>query len=338
MTVGDKTRALKTAARKHMEETGETSLQAAMQHVRREYEQGQHGDDGDQQERMGFEEAPYADEYEYRPRVTGTGYFIAWGVQELLGLGQVQQLVQHAEKDGQPDAPDPITCYLCDERIDVTREEVVHVGITLREVQQPGAPKPSELQFPVWTHDRCGHTRVWSWSQLTLARRRRNLPISTADLPPKQHRRGRTPIEDYYVFTMPENSPPVFYLQPGDDHRHGPIGFRADRLSDGLPALDLSRSEPRVLTEWSIAADRTGLLYIERQGTGRWYQPPTPWSPPPEWLAAAHYHGTAIFLTAPAGSVPTEKFDAGTSNLADLLGVGRNDLLFGAVMTVSGLA
>ncbi|WP_062012220.1 hypothetical protein [Streptomyces hygroscopicus] len=93
---------------------------------------------------------------------------------------------------------------------------------------------------------------------------------------------------------MPENSPPVFYLQPGDAHWHGPLGFRADRLSDGLPALDLSREAPRVLEEWSITADRTGLLYISRQGTGRSYQPPTPWAPPPEWLAAAHYHGTAI--------------------------------------------
>ncbi|MET8582210.1 hypothetical protein ABZX39_15160 [Streptomyces collinus] len=223
--------------------------------------------------------------------------------------------------------------------IDVTREEVVHVGISLREVQQPGAPAPTELQFPVWTHDECGHTRVWSWSQLTLARRRRNLPVATADLPPKQHRRGRAPIEDYYVFTVPDGSAPVFYLQPGDEHRHGSLGFRADRLSDGLPGLDLSREATRALDEWSIAADRTGLLYIKRQGTGRWYLPPAPWSPPSEWLAAAHYHGTAIFLTAPAGSVPTAKFDAGaSSNLVDLLAVGRNDLLFGTVMTVNGLA
>lgn len=338
--MGDKNRALKAAARRYMEESGETSLQAAMRHVRREYEQGQHSDDDapDDQERMGFDEAPYADEHEHRPRVTGTAYFTAWGVQELLGLDQVQQLVQHCEKDGQPDASDPITCHLCDKPVDVTREDVVHIGIALREVQRPGESKPTELQFPVWTHDACGQTRVWSWSQLTLARRRRNLPVSTADLPPKQHRRGRTPIEDYYVFSMPENSPPVFYLQPGDEHRHGPLGFRADRLSDGLPTLDLAREAPRLLEEWSIAADRTGLLYIERQGTGRWYQPPTPWAPPPEWLAAAHYHGTAIFLTAPAGSVPSAKFDAGaSSNLVDLLAVGRNDLLFGAAMAVTGL-
>ncbi|MFK0159181.1 hypothetical protein ACIQVK_44810 [Streptomyces sp. NPDC090493] len=338
--MGDKNRALRAAARKYMEESGETSLQKAMQHVRRQYEQGQHGDDlADDQERMGFDEAPYADEYEYRPRVTGTAYFIAWGVQELLGLDQVQQLVQHGEKHGQPDASDPITCHLCDRPIDVTREEVVHVGIALLQgAQRPGAQMPQEVQLPVWTHDECGHTRVWSWSQLALARRRRNLPINPADLPPKQHRRGRTPVEDYYVFTMPEDSPPLFYLQPGDEHRHGLLGFRADRLSDGLPALDLSREAPRALEEWSIAADRTGLLYIERKGPGRWYQPPSPWAPPPEWLAAAHYHQGAIFLTAPAGSVSTQKLDAGTSNLVDLLSVSRNDLLFGAVMTVTGLA
>ncbi|MER6109325.1 hypothetical protein [Streptomyces hirsutus] len=333
--MGAKNQALKNAARRRMAETGQ-SYEAALKDVRREYEQGQHSDD-DHQERMGFDEAAHADEH--RPRVTGTGYFIAWGVRELLGLDQVQQLVQHAEKDGQPDAPDPIICHLCDKPIDVTREEVVHVGIALREVQPPGEPKPIELQFPVWTHDQCGHTRVWSWSQLALERRRRRLPIDTADLPPKEHRRGRTPVEDYYVFPTPENSPPVFYLQPGDAHRCGPLGFRADRLSDGLPALDLSREEPRTLTEWSIAADRTGLLYIERKGTGRWYQRPTPWQPGPEWLAAAHYHRSAIFLTAPADSVPTAKFDpAAGGNLQDLLAVGRNDLLFGAVMTVTGLA
>ncbi|MER7497048.1 hypothetical protein ABT033_31185 [Streptomyces pharetrae] len=332
--MGAKNQALRNAARRRMAETGQ-SYEAALKDVRREYEQGQHSED-DHQERMGFDEAPYADEH--RPRVLGTGYFIAWGVQELLGLDQVKQLVQHAEKDGQPDAPDPITCHLCDKPIDVTREEVVHVGIVLREVQRPGASKPTELQFPVWTHDECGCTRVWSWSQLALERRRRNLPIDTADLPPKQPRRGRTPIEDYYVFTMPENSPPVFYLQPGDAHRHGPLGFRADRLSDGLPALDLTREEARTLEEWSIVANRAGLLYIERQGTGRWYQPPTPWAPPPGWLAAAHYHRKAIFLTAPADSVPTAKLDAGArSNLTDLLAVGQNDLLFGATMPVTGL-
>ncbi|GAA4339629.1 hypothetical protein GCM10023086_74760 [Streptomyces venetus] len=130
----------------------------------------------------------------------------------------------------------------------------------------------------------------------------------------------------------------MFYMQPGDAHRHGPLGFRADRLSDGLPALDLSREAPRVLEEWSIVANRTGLLYIERRGTGRWYQPPAPWAPPPEWLAAAHYHGKAIFLTAPAGSIPATNLDTGTGDLSGLLAVGRRAELFGAVMTVTGLA
>jgi hypothetical protein len=49
--VGDKNRALKNAARKYMEQTGETSLQAALQHVRREYEQGSLGEEAP--ERMG---------------------------------------------------------------------------------------------------------------------------------------------------------------------------------------------------------------------------------------------------------------------------------------------
>ncbi|WP_345670865.1 hypothetical protein [Streptomyces similanensis] len=332
--MGDKNRALRAAARKYMDESGETSLQAAMQHVRHKHEQGQHSED-DYQERMGFAEAPYADEH--RPQVRGTAYFIAWGAQELLGLDQIQQLVEHAEKAGQPGVQDPIICHLCDEPLDVTREKAVQVGIALREVQRPGAPKPTELTFPVWTHDACGHTRVWAWSQLTLERRRRNLPVATKDLPPKQHRRGRTAVEDYFVFPVPEAGPPVFYLQPGDAHRHGPLGFRADRLSDGLPELDLSQEGLRVLDEWSIAADRTGLHYIERQNTGRWYQPPKPWSPSAEWLAAAHYHQAAMFLTAPAGSIPTAKLDTGSGNLTDLLGVGRDGLLFGALMTVTGL-
>ncbi|MFJ4880157.1 hypothetical protein ACIP93_33785 [Streptomyces sp. NPDC088745] len=335
--MGDKNRALKAAARKHMEETGETSLQAAMQHARREYERGQRDGDEDLQERMGFDEAAAGNEY--RPSPLGTAYFIGWGVQELLGMDQVRQFVQHAEKNGTPGAADPITCHLCDKPITVTREKEVHLGLVLREGRRPGGLTPTELQFPVWTHGQCGHPRVWSWSQLTLERRRRGLPVATADLPPKQHRRGRTsPIEDYYVFTVPENSPPVFYLQPGEAHRHGPLGFRADRLSDGLPELDLTRDEPRALDEWSITADRGGLLYIERKGNGRWHQPPTPWAPPPEWMAAAHYHQSAIFLTAPAGSISSATFDAGPhGNLSDLLAVGRNDLLFGAVMAVTGI-
>jgi hypothetical protein len=330
--MGAKSQALKNAARRRMAETGQ-SYEAALRDVRREYEQGQFGTEADS-DGMGFGEA--AEPGEYRSPTYVTGYFFAWGARELLGEGQERQLVDHAEEHGQPDAADPIVCHLCDKPIDVTREREVHVGLALREVQRPGQTGMTELQFPVWTHESCGHTRVWAWSQLALERRRRGLPIDTADLPPKQHRRGG-PTEDYFVFTVPEDSPPVFYLQPGDPHRHGPLGFRADRLSDGLPPLDLTREGPRSLSEWSIAADRSGLLYIERQGTGHWYQPPRPWSPPPAWLAAAHYHGGAIFLTAPAGSVPAAQLNAGTGDLSALLPVGRADVLFGAVMTVTGL-
>ncbi|MFD7763615.1 hypothetical protein [Streptomyces microflavus] len=331
--MGAKNQALKNAARDRMAETGQ-SYEAALRDVRREYEQGQHGNQ-DHQDPMGFDEAPAAEEY--RPTARGTAYFAAWGAQEQLGLDQVQQLVQHAEKHGVPDAYDPITCHLCDKPIVVTQEEAVHLGLILGKVQHPGTPGSVELQMPVWTHEACGHARVWSWSQLTLERRRRNLPVDTADLPAKQHRRGRKRVEDFFVFTVPENSPPLFYLQPGEEHRHGPQGFRADRLSDGLPALDLTRESARALDAWSIAADRTGLLHIERKGTGRWYQPPVPWTATPQWLAAAHYHQGAIFLTAPAGSVPTDQLEAGTGDLSALLPVGRQELLFGARMTVTGL-
>jgi hypothetical protein len=325
--VGAKNQALKNAARRRMEQTGQ-SYEAALQDVRREYEKGR-------QDPMGFGEATGGEEH--RPPTAVTGYFVAWGVQELLGRDQVLQLMEHAEKHGQPDTADPIECHLCDRPIDVTREQEVHIGLTLREIQHPGEQRPTELQFPAWTHPGCGRSRVWSWSQLTLERRRRGLPVETGDLPPKQHRRGRPPVEDYYVFTMPQDSPPLFYIQPGEPHRHGPLGFRADRLSDGLPPLDLSREEPRTLPEWSIVADRTGLLHIERQGTGRWYQPPRPWSPPADWMAAAHYHRRALFLTAPTGSIPTARLDAGTGDLSDLLTVGRGDMLFGAAMPVTGL-
>ncbi|MGW6603551.1 hypothetical protein [Streptomyces sp. NPDC055036] len=316
----DSNQARKNASRRRNQQTGQ-GYQAAQQAVQRE--------------RMGFDDA--AGPTEYRPQTAGTGYFCAWGAEELLGTEQLSMLVEHAEQHGRPDAADKIMCSLCDKPIDVTREPEVHVGLALREDQPPGEPV-TEMTFPVWTHESCGHTRVWSWSQLTLERRRRGLRVDTADLPPKEHRRNRVPVEDYFMFTASPNSAPLFYLQPGSDHRHGPLGFRADRLSDGLPALDLSRQQARTLPEWSIAADRTGLSHVERQGTGRWYQPPRPWSPPAAWLAAAHYHQSVIFLTAPAGSVPTAQLETGTGDLSALLAVGRADLLFGARMTVTGLA
>lgn len=327
--MGAKNQALKNAARRRAAETGQ-SYEAALKDVRREYESG--GLDDDHQELMGFDEAAAADR---RPRPGATGYFVAWGVQELLGADQVREVVEHGEKCGQPGAADPIVCYLCDQLIDVTREREVHLGLALIETPDPGRPRPAETMLPVWTHEGCGRARVWAWSQLSLERRRRGLPVDTASLPPKEHRRGARTVEDYYVFTVSENSPPLFYLQPGNAHRHGPAGFRADRLSDGLPPLVLAREEARGLPEWSIAADRTGLLYIARQGTGRWYQPPAPWTPPADWLVAAHYHRSAIVLTAPAGTVPTAQLEAGTGDLSALLAAGRDEVLFGARMTVT---
>ncbi|GGZ82946.1 hypothetical protein [Streptomyces rubiginosohelvolus] len=335
--MGAKQQALKNAARRRMEETGQ-SYEAALQDVRREYEQGRTGDEGEQHNpTMGFDEAAGTAEYSSPTYVTG--YFVAQGVSDLADEGQIRQLIAHAEKHGQPGHHDPIVCFLCDEPVVVTKEREVHVGLALREVQQPGKPKPTELQMPVWTHERCGRTRVWSWSQITLERRRRGLPVETDSLPPKQHRRrGQKPIEDYFVFSVPEDSPPVFYLQPGQDDRHGPLGFRADRLSDGLPPLDLSRQDAAARPEWVLAADRSGLLHIERRGMGRWYQPSNPWTASPAWLAAAHYHQSVIFLTAPAASVSPAALERGGSDLSDLLGVGREGFLFGCRATIQGLA
>ncbi|MEU2078595.1 hypothetical protein [Streptomyces sp. NPDC013489] len=337
--MGAKQQALKNAARRRMAETGQ-SYEAALQDVRREYEQGRIGDEHDEPRNpMGFDEAADATEYSSPTSTYVTGYFVAKGVHELADDGQLRQLIDHAEKHGQPGHHDPILCNLCDEPVVVTKEREVHVGLALREVQQPGHSKPTELQFPVWTHEGCGHTRVWSWSQLTLERRRRNLPIETSSLPPKQHRRrGRQPVEDFFAFSVPEDSPPVFYLQPGEADRHGPMGFRADRLSDGLPPLDLTRQDPPERSDWVIAADRSGPLHIEHRGMGRWYQPSRPWTTFPAWLAAAHYHQSVIFLTAPAGSVAPAVLEQGGSDLSDLLAVGRQDLLFGCRMTIQGLS
>ncbi|MDI3390137.1 hypothetical protein QIS99_28685 [Streptomyces sp. B-S-A8] len=334
--MGAKNHALKSAARRRADRTGQ-SYEAALQDVRREYERGAFADDGQEQpETMGFAEPVGASEYRKSSYVTG--YMVAWGVQELVDEDQLLALVEHAEKHGKPGATDPLVCFLCDRPVVVTREREVHLGLALRKVQRPGQREATELQMPVWTHEECGGTRIWSWSQLALERRRRRLHVDEADLPPKERRRGFTPTEDYCVFTAPDDSPPLFYLQPGDGHRHGPLGFRADRLSDGLPAVDFTQGdEPRPLPEWTIASDRTGLLHIERQGTGRWYQPPAPWTPPAAWLAAAHYHGTAIFLTAPAGSVPPEHLEVAAGDLSDLIAVGRDQLLYGGVMTISGL-
>jgi len=331
--MGAKTQALKNAARRRMAETGQ-SYEAALQDVRREYAQGNFADDGPERDPYGFEEASGREEY--RPPTSVTGYFFAWGARELAGEEQLGMLTRHAEQYGKPGSEDPIVCHLCDKPIAVTYEPEVHVGLVLREVVRPGETRTTELQMPVWTHESCGKSRVWSWSQLTLERRRRGLPVETADLPPKLHRRGN-PVEDYFVFSTPEDSPPVFYLQPGEANRHGALGFRADRLSDGLAPLDLTREDVRAMPEWRIVVDPTGLTWIEREGTGRWYQPPRPWSPPTEWLAAAHYHQVAVFLTAPAGSVPPAQMDACTGDLSALLAVGRSDVLFGARMAITGL-
>jgi hypothetical protein len=328
--MGAKQQALRNAARRRMTETGQT-YEAALRDVRREYEQGGAADqDSADERRFGFEDASAE---EYRRPTYATGYFVAWGVMELMGEDQVTTLVDHAEASGEPGA-DPIVCHLCDRPVEVRTESEVHVGIALRDVVREG--KPLELQFPVWTHEQCGQTRVWSWSQLTLERRRRRLPIDQADLPPKQHRSAAR-VEDYFVFTVPQDSPPVFYLQPGQGDRHGLLGFRADRLSDGFPELDLSREAPALLDEWSIQADAAGLQYIERKGTGRWYQPPAPWTPPTDWLAAAHYHQGAIFLTAPADSIPAQRLETSTGDLSDLIAVGRADVLFGGIIAISGL-
>ncbi|MFC1405672.1 MULTISPECIES: hypothetical protein [Streptacidiphilus] len=102
--------------------------------------------------------------------------------------------------------------------------------------------------------------------------------------------------------------------------------------------MDLTRPQLGGLAEWSVEADRTGLHYIQRNGTGRWYQPPVPWTPPADWLAAAHYFETFLFLTAPADSIPTQRLETAAGDLSDLVAVGRRDVLFGGIMSINGLA
>ncbi|BDT39478.1 hypothetical protein [Streptomyces yaizuensis] len=268
----------------------------------------------------------------YRPVGGGLIAFpVAWGARELLSTGEIAALVRHAEKSGGPGAPDPLICHLCDGPVDIEREVEVHLGLVLLQPQGE-----EETLMPVWTHERCGHTRVWSWSQLTEERHRRGLPVSPADLPAQRTVPAEPREGDFYVFTEPPGSPPVFYLQPGTPPEHEWSGWRADHLSAGLPPLDLTREQARALPEWTIASNRDRLRWIARRGTGRWYQPPSPWKPGPAWLAAARRHGSAIFLTAPAGSVPTARLAAGTGDLSPLAAVGRAGLLFGARMTITG--
>jgi hypothetical protein len=320
--MGAKAQALKNAARLRAAKTGQ-SYEAALGDVRREYEQG------------GADEPPHtpppaADPYEYRPLRSVTGYMFAWGVQELIGEDGMKQLADHAEATIQPEA-DPIVCHLCDQPIDVQREELVHVGIVLREVQ-PADAAVTELQMPVWTHEACDQTRVWSWAELTEIRHRAGLPVDAADRPPRVRKRGTS---DFYLFTVTASGEAVFYLQPGDPHAYGPLGFRAEMLSAGFPALDLTREKPRPLPEWSITTKDDTIVSIQRHTT-RWYQSAEPPQADPKWWAAVRRNQNAIFLTAPAGTVPTATLTSNAS-LTPLGPAGQQDLLFGGLIEVNGL-
>lgn len=214
-----------------------------------------------------------------------TAYLIGAGVEALLDREEIEGLCRHAEASGA--GGDPIVCFLCDEPIDVLTEAEVHIGLSTRPARQSG--REIELLMPVWTHGRCGRSRVWTPGQLDEEVRLRGL--ATAPGPEQPATPTGEVEEDYTMFSLAQvrgRIYPLLVVQPGSAHPHGLAGWRADLLSEGLRPVDLTgREEIPDAPYWQLRLERGRLTSITRSGAGQWYHQPGGHPTPSEWRQAA---------------------------------------------------
>ncbi|WP_030237752.1 hypothetical protein [Streptomyces sp. NRRL S-350] len=305
------------AARRWQQQHPGTSYQDALKKVRaRHRAQASTPDSGEDHDHIGFTVAAAMADEQSSGRVRTP---VAAAVTILHGIEGARMLSQMVATSG----PE-VTCMLCDKT--VHGSPVVNIGLVLRAVTQ--GSEEAEASMPVFTHPACAPARCWSWSQLTAERHRRRMPVDPADLLPRPARR-KPRQEDWYAWPITRSDQPqaLFYLQPGDPHPHGDLGFRADRLTDGLPTYN--PRDPQPTPGWRIVTRGGRIVRIQHQLWGDLYTLPEPADPgTPGWIAAARTTGTVHFITAPAYTINLTP----GQTVFDFNNALRRDVLFGAVM------
>lgn len=255
------------------------------------------------------------------------------GMDQYVTAEEMRLLVELGEAS--TTGGDPIICFLCDESIDVTAGAEVHIGLALFTNEHEGEP---DACVPVWTHEHCGHARIWTSMALDAERHRRGLPTHRPqpDDNPRSDAAGE-PAADYTLFSLAQLSDagptPLVVIQPGRPHEHGVAGHLADLVSQGLQPVDLSGQQPPAeLPAWQLRTERGRLTAVTRSGAGAWYRQDGGHPTPGEWRQAARKKRAALVLVVPAGTFP----DDGTDHRAELAAAAAAGHVLGGLMSIRG--
>ncbi|GJF30975.1 hypothetical protein KNE206_36750 [Kitasatospora sp. NE20-6] len=221
-------------------------------------------------------------------------------------------------------APAAGGCAVCDGPLDPRRDDPVP-GVL---VDGPTGAQHRALH----THPACAPSRVWAPTQLDAARvGAGRAPVGGPVTPDDRPR-----AEDALVPAMsggPGHVRPAAVHHPGGPYPHGLLGHLADRLTEGLPPLDITGAVPAEdLPGWTVhvASGRIHAVTYDH-GAAFWWARPGGVATSREWRRAAHTTGVVWFVVLPGGEDTIAPGDTAALGRAV-----RDGLVLGGIARLSG--
>lgn len=242
--------------------------------------------------------------------MTGTRPPAAPGVLRLLAAAQ----------------PRPATegCAVCDGPFDPRRADAADAVL----IDGPDGT----LRRALRTHHGCAPGRVWAPTQLGAARLSRGRPTACGPVAPDDRPRAADVLETA-MSGGPGRVLPAIMYHPGAPYPHGLLGHLADRLTEGLPPLDLTGAVPAEdLPGWAVhvvAGRVTAVTHAD--GTGLWWARPGGVPTSREWRRAADATGRVYVGVMPGGEEPTDPGDVAALGRAI-----RAGLVLGGIAVLAG--
>jgi hypothetical protein len=218
-----------------------------------------------------------------------------------------------------------MTCAVCDGGFDSAGGGPV-VGVRLDGPPGRGAHRA----LP--THAACGAGRVWAPGQLDAERVRRGRAPEGGPAVADDRPRGPDRLEPV-MSGPPGDELAAVLFHPGAPYPHGLLGHLADRLSEGLPPLDLTgAAAAEDLPGWTVHVSRGRVAAISLgRGAGVWWASPGGCATFRDWRRAAQERRRVLL-----GVLPPDEEPAGSSDTTVLGRAIREGLVLGGVAALSG--